>query len=227
MKKFILGVAVSLQVLAAPVAAQDTAPEAAPEAAAPRTFDQVVADTKTSELHPLLKINPATSIVIAELQRRAEAGDVTAMIRLGDALRYGNGVEKNIEAALTYYQMAAQTDSTWGLVSFGNALYGYAGDNEQQKRTAIGALQSAFAKGHSGAAASLAQKTPTDWTMYVQQQLVARGYYLGTPDGQAGPLTQNALRLFCEDRKVAVDCSSGIFEGAVARAIFAKFVAGE
>lgn len=227
MKKFILGAVVSLQVLAAPLAAQETAQDAAPETAVPRTFDQVVSDTKTSELTAFLTINPATSIVISELQKRAEAGDVTAMIRLGEALQYGTGVEKNIEAGLTFYQMAAQTESRWGLLVFGNALYDYAGDNEQQKQTAIGALQAAFAKGHSGAAASLAQKTPTDWTMYVQQQLVARGYYLGTPDGQAGPLSQNALRLFCEDRQVSVDCSKGIFDGPVARAIFEKFAAGE
>lgn len=224
MKKLVLGTVISLQVFAAPLVAQDSAQT---EATAPQTFAEVVAGTKTNDLPGLLKVNPATAIVIAELQSRADTGDVNAMIRLGEALRWGNGVERNVEAGLGYLQMAAQTENQWGLLSFGNALYQFAGDNEAQKRTAISALQASFAQGNVSAAVSLAQKTPEDWTMYVQQQFVARGYYLGTPDGAAGPLTQNALRLFCEDRAVAADCSKGILDGGVVRAIFAKFAAGE
>lgn len=213
MKNVVLSTVLGLAILTGPAMAQEE-------------IVQDFSEVKTNDLNGLLKINPYTAAVISELKTRADAGDVTAMIRVGDALRTGNGVEKDVEAGLEYLQSAAQTGNAWGLTSFGNALYRHGEDidNDQYKSTALGALQAAFAKGHGDAAITISQKLPEDWTMYVQQQLVTRGYYLGTPDGVNGPLTQNALRLFCEDREITADCSAGVFDNTVVRAVFRQIV---
>ncbi len=217
MNKVLVTSVVAIMCVTAPVFAQDAAPETvAPEPAPVSQF----AEQSVDDLNNLLRVNPMSIAVFEELQRRAEAGDVTAMMRAGNALRWGHGVPKNVEASLPFFRAAAESDSAWGMVSYGDTLYEFADGDARMEAAALNALRAAFNKGHDGAAYSLSQKTPTDWAMFLQRQLVDRGYYLGQPDGVFGSLSQNALNLFCEDRQVAVDCGKGAFDRDVVRAVF-------
>jgi TPR repeat protein len=44
----------------------------------------------------------------AELERNAEAGDITAWADMGDALLYGMGCEQDVEKALEYFRKGAE-----------------------------------------------------------------------------------------------------------------------
>ncbi|MGE5624747.1 MAG: TonB family protein [Bacillota bacterium] len=59
---------------------------------------------------------------VQELIRQAEAGDTQAMVKLGDLYRYGTGVVPNMEAALGFYQLAAQKGDLTGEVDYADML---------------------------------------------------------------------------------------------------------
>lgn len=101
-------------------------------------------------IHPLdQNAPPASSDLIADLQRAAEAGDVHAQLKLGKAYRDGDGVPQNDVLAFKWLRKAAEQGDPAAENDLG-ILYGIGKGVERDKTEAVRWYGKAAKQGNAG-----------------------------------------------------------------------------
>jgi TPR repeat protein len=145
----------------------------------------------------------------------AAQGDANAQYNIGDSYLTGEGVSKNNSEAVRWFRMASDQGDDDAQVSLGT-MYADGLGVEQNYDEAIRLYLLAAEQGNAVAKyhldnmderrASLSQQTEQEQVLVVrvQEALVAIGYYDGSIDGIAGPVTRAAVAAFQQDIGVPI-----------------------
>lgn len=162
-----------------------------------------------ADLRDALKINPASTAALAELEALAEDGNARAAVYAANAYRGGLGAERDFDQAFALAARAAELGNSSGLLVQGDIIRQKGRGSDAAIAQARPFWDQAAALGNPGALARLAQVDAPALVALIQGALSSKGFNTGVADGVIGPKTLSAMTGYCAEAEIAEACASG------------------